>query len=211
MRPGPQFDPLFHGTSTERPVGGVVLPPSLHNGPTPNSPYAGYREPDHDQFNHASASSAERTAWEFAGMTAQRRGGRSQVLKVDRPVDAKKGLEKKEVLSGTGFPVRDVEHIRPPEEIRKPGTFMSYYPNPRGRQGTLPVDFSGVEEHRDGSVYPLGDARGNHPTERDRRGESKRIESQEAARQPVVPKSKPGPKQPMLPGMRGAVTRGRAR
>lgn len=209
---GPQFQgELFHGTSTPLKPGDKVLPSAVTKARAPNSPFQGHRMgTPHDPYEHASASASEKHAWEFAGMTAQRVGGRATVFRVTAPTDAKRGLEPKEVLSKEGFPVREAEHIRPPEEIRKPGTFMSYYPNPRGRQGTLPLDWTPPGRHSAGSMSSWVAQRGdqwNHPTERDRKHEAARIELQEQLKQPDVPKGKPGPKQPMLPGMRGTVKR----
>jgi hypothetical protein len=209
MQPGPQFGPLFHGTAAPLSPGDKVLPPSVAKAGTPNSSRIRNRDDRPDPYTHASASQKERTAWEFAGYTAVRTHGRSVVLKVAQPEDARRGVETKEVVSAQGFPVRDVEHIQPPETVRKPGKNMRYHPNPNGRQGTLPVDFSRLQQTRNGAVYELGDAQGNHPTEADR------VRSGDAAPRPsrATPKVEQVarvPGQMMLPGMRGAVKRGRS-
>ena len=189
---GPQFEgPLFHGTSTPLEPGDTVLPPNVSKADTPNSRFvSGNRAfTPHDPYAHASASASESHAWEFAGMTAQRSGGRATVFRVGRPDDVKKGLEPKEALSAKGFPVQEAEHIRPPEDKRVPNTFMKYAPNPRGRQGTLPIDWSDgrPKDYMSGYVARNGDSL-NHPTERDRLDENKRAAEQEAARQPEAPK-----------------------
>ena len=202
MKPGPQFQQLFHGTSASLSPGDKVLPPSQAKAGTPNSSRMPQRwGTPHDAYENASASGSERTSWEFAGMTAQRAGGRAAVLKVGRPDDATKGLEPKEVLSKQGFPVQDVEHIMPPETVRKPGKNMRYHPNPNGRQGTLPLDWS-AGQPRQLSMYSarMGDTL-NHPTEdaRVRQGSATPRPSRAVPKEAQVQRVKG---EQMLPGMR---------
>lgn len=203
MKPGKQFEDLYHGTSADLQPGDRVLPPSLAKAGTPNSSHVAVQHREgtpHDPYTHASASGKERAAWSFAGMTALKRGGRAAVYRVDRPDDAAPGEEPKEVLSSQGFPVRSREDIRPPETVRAKTRHMRYIPNPNGRQGTLPIDWT-----------PPGAARGgyhgaehgdpyNHPTERERLRPEK-----EAAKAKAVQAKEPAPMkrikgQMMLPG-----------
>lgn len=228
MKPGPQFDTLFHGTNKELETGDKVLPPNVAKAGTPNSSHVGvaHREgTPHDPYVNASASGNERTAWEFAGMSSMKQGGRAAVYKVDRPDDAIRGLEPKEVLSKQGFPVTGREDIRPPETVRAKGPNMRYVPNPNGRQGTLPIDWMPSGTTARGGFW--GATHGdpwNHPTERERMRPAK----QAATLESMAPKKPPmylggykvddsvseahqqdrgGMSQPMLPGMRGAVKR----
>ena len=194
---------LFHGTSASLGPGDKVLPPAVAKAGTPNSSYVRGRYGDLDPYHNASASASEKTAWEFAGMTAQRVGGRAQVLKVQTD-DLRKGVEPKEFISKQ-FDVTDVEHIRPPESVRKPGKHMRYHPNPNGRQGTLPIDWTPPGRHNSGSMSAYAAEHGdnyNHPTQRARDFEAKRTAQQEADRQPEE-RPAPKPRQAMLPGMRG--------
>jgi hypothetical protein len=132
---------------------------------------------------------------------------------VAAPPDVKRGLEPKEYLSQQGFPVLEREDIRPPETVRLPGKHMRYGPNPNGRQGTLPIDFSnGKPTHYSTYVAQHGDAI-NHPTQRDRMYEAKQQQVKEQRLAEIETfrgqqfKSNPKSSQPMLPGMRGSVKR----
>lgn len=187
MKPGKQFESLYHGTTAALQPGDKVLPPNVAKAGTPNSSHisVAHREgTPHDPYVNASASSNERAAWNFAGLTAVKRGGRAQVLKVGRPDDATKGAEPKEVLSKEGFPVEGVEDIRPPETVRAKGKHMRYIPNPNGRQGTLPIDWTPPGGYRGGTfAIDHGDTY-NHPTQRQRVYEQKKAEISEQFRQP---------------------------
>lgn len=203
MKPGKQFEALYHGTSKDL---DTVLPPAQAKAGTPNSSYVSgnRRGTEHDPYTNASASGSEKHAWEFAGMTAQRAGGRAVVHIVEQPADAKPGLEPKEVLSISGFKVTGRQDIRPPEDVRKPNTFMGYHPNPRGRQGTLPIDWtppgSQGSGYMSGYVARNGD-QWNHPTERERLRPEKEAKALEAM-QPKTPKPMKRIKGQMtLPGM----------
>lgn len=242
MKPGPQFDRLYHGTVHDIPD--AVQPPSATGQQRRNMRRGGMSRsgplevPGYEANEHASVSEREEPAWAFAHMSAERGGGRARVYEVGTAPDMKKGLEHsgnrkvrqetgfsaggqaREWVSPTGFPVQGQIDIAPPESVRKPGKNMRYHPNPNGRQGTLPLDWTPHAGLIQGKYTPQSGYI-NHPTEREREMQARNVApAPESFKNPPVylggqklpdnfseARRKKAVQQPMLPGMRGAVTR----
>lgn len=250
MQPGPQFEG-FHGTATPLGTGDSVLPPSKSGARQLNVP-RGVRKPEYDPWHVAHATTKENVAWAFASYSADKAGGRASVKTVSAPKETvRPGVENrhnpdwtphyaggqlpdnKEYVSPQ-FKVEGSVDIMPPETVRKPGKHMRYAPNPNGRQGTLPIDWtpSTVGPRHQGtrweSVGPLSPLAANHPTQADRVASEKRVVAKDIDGPKYPPmylggykvddsvsekhqaqQASAAPSQPMLPGMRGAVKRTR--
>lgn len=205
MKPGPQFEALYHGTVHDIPD--VVKPPMLAGVGRRNIRKKSIFSPGpvevegYEANEHASVSEREAPAWDFAKMSSQRGGGRARVYATGTTPDMKKGLEHsgnrkvrqetgffaggstREWISPSGFPVQDRIDIAPPEEVRKQGKAMRYHPNPNGRQGTLPLDwepYAGKIEHN-GNLYSQTSMAINHPTEADRMRQQENVKPDPAS------------------------------
>lgn len=250
MERGPQFQG-FHGTTAPLQTGDPVLPPSK-SGARQLNPPRGFRKPEYDPWHVAHATTKENVAWAFAGMSSERAGGRASVKTVSAPKETvRPGVENrhnpdwtphhwggnlpdnKEYVSPQ-FKVHDTVDVMPPETVRKPGKHMRYAPNPNGRQGTLPIDWTPhtVGPRHQGTAWervgPLSPSEANHPTQAHRVASEKRVEAKETGGPKYPPMYQLGhkvddsvsekhqaqqasaaPSQPMLPGMRGTVKRTR--
>lgn len=207
---------FFHGTSTARGITNAVLPPAKTGAQRYNieKRHAGTRPEEYNSRDNASVTERSRVAWAFAHMTAEETGGRAVVYTTGRAPDQRLGLEHHrnehfrggwrthEHISREGFPVTGREDVPPPEKWERE----------TGRQGTLPLDFTGLQQRvpwAPEKLYTMHPLPANHPDMASQRRETRRIAQQEKRRthdEAVAGqfgRAKQRSRQQLLPGMRG--------